>query len=268
MNEIKEWLEECKEKYGKLSGEQLKLIALLFMVLDHVGYRMALDDLVSNPKLWISIGNTFRDFGRIAFPIFAFLVAEGFRYTSDRKRYAIRMFVFAVISEVPFDMLKNYSMQKNYLIFRIHDYSPLFDWSSQNVMLTFFLAIVMLTLIEDYKLKKTTYYAYLEYVYVIGFCIVAYIVRCDYHYFGILLVWIFYKYVDEFYICVIFVVLMYCIQGEYMGALSIIPIYLYNGKRTNKLMSCGESKMHKYFFYVFYPVHMVSLSFLFDSTII
>ncbi|HAH17893.1 MAG TPA: hypothetical protein DCL29_02605 [Eubacterium sp.] len=262
MNEIKEWLEECKEKYGNLSGEQLKLIALFFMLLDHVGYRMTLWNLVDNTKLWIHIGDIFRVFGRIAFPIFAFLVAEGFRYTSDRKMYALRMFVFAVISEIPFDMLKNYSMHKN------NDYSRFFDISSQNVMLTFFLAIVMLVLIEEYKLRKTTYYAYYEYVYVIGFCIFAYIVRCDYHYFGILLVWFFYKYVDEFYICVLFVALMYFIQGEYMGVVSLIPIFLYNGKRTNKLMSSRESKMHKYFFYVFYPLHMLILSFLFNSTII
>ena len=100
MNEVKEWLVEIKRKYGKLSGEQLKMIALLFMLLDHVGYRMTLDNLVDNTKLWISIGETFRVFGRIAFPIFAFMVAEGFRHTSDRKRYAIRMLVFAVISEI------------------------------------------------------------------------------------------------------------------------------------------------------------------------
>lgn len=268
MNEVKEWLGEIKRKYGKLSGEQLKMIALLFMLLDHVGYRMTLDDLVDNTKLWISIGETFRVFGRIAFPIFAFMVAEGFRYTSDRKRYAIRMLVFAVISEVPFDMLRNYSMQKNYIMHKNSEYSCLFDMSGQNVMLTFFLAIVMLILIEEYKLRKSTYYAYYEYVIVICFGIVAYIVRCDYHYFGILLVWFFYKFVDEFYICAIFVVLMYFLQEEYMGAASLIPIFLYNGKRTNKLMSSGESKIHKYFFYVFYPLHMLILSFLFGSTII
>ena len=268
MNEVKEWLVEIKRKYGKLSGEQLKMIALLFMLLDHVGYRMTLDNLVDNTKLWISIGETFRVFGRIAFPIFAFMVAEGFRHTSDRKRYAIRMLVFAVISEIPFDMLRNYSMQKNYIMHKNNDYSRLFDMSGQNVMFTFFLAIVMLTFIEEYKLKKTTYYAYFEYVYVIAFGIVAYLVKCDYHYFGILLVWFFYKFVDEFYICAILVALMYFIQGEYMGAASLIPIFLYNGKRTNKLMSSGESKIHKYFFYVFYPLHMLILSFLFSSTII
>ena len=80
------------KKIQKLNGTVLKIIAALFMVIDHAGYMFF-------PKvIWI------RKVGRISFPIFAFFIAEGFFYSKDRRRYLLRMLLFAVISELPFDL--------------------------------------------------------------------------------------------------------------------------------------------------------------------
>lgn len=255
MNNINNALNSIKEKYGKLSGEQLKMFALIFMILDHVGYRMMVSGNFDKSISLVRFGDVLRMFGRLAFPIFAFMISEGFRYTSDKRKYAMRLFVAAIFSEIPFDLLKNAGL-KGY-----NGKYAWFDLSGQNVMLTFFLAVIMLILLDNYMMNKNTYYAYNEYVYVIVFCIIAYLVKCDYVFFGIIMIWLFYKFIDDFLIIAILISLIYIIQGEFFGILSIIPIFLYNGRRTNKLMDSKKANIHKYFFYVFYPVHMLILSF-------
>lgn len=257
MEKVKEKIVEIKEKYGHFSGEQLKVIALIFMVIDHIGFRLMYSNSTCNIEIYRRIGEFFRILGRISFPIFAFLVVEGFRHTSNTKKYAIRLLVAAIISEIPFDLM---------CFLNINTFNGKYAWfvlDNQNVMITFLLAIIMLSVIEEYKLRKTSYYAYYEYVIVIVTCIVAYIVRCDYIYYGILLMWVYYKFADDVKICVILMVIVFPLVGTPTAALSIIPIYLlYNGKRTNKLIDRKTALVHKYFFYAFYPVHMLLVSFL------
>lgn len=75
-----------------LTGFQLKLIALVTMIIDHVG------------AVFFPWTDDFRIIGRIAFPIYAFLIAEGCRHTRDRRRYLTGLGLFALVSEIPFDM--------------------------------------------------------------------------------------------------------------------------------------------------------------------
>ena len=80
-----------------LSGSALKIIAVVSMVIDHCAY-------------YLMDGNTMaydvmRCFGRIAFPVFAFLVAEGFAHTQNRMRYFLSLLLFAAVSEVPWYLL-------------------------------------------------------------------------------------------------------------------------------------------------------------------
>ena len=76
-------------KNFELTGFQLKLIAIITMTLDHIGIFFLLP-----PTYYL-----FRIIGRLSFPIFAFLIAEGFNYTKNIKKYLVRLLIFSIISE-------------------------------------------------------------------------------------------------------------------------------------------------------------------------
>ena len=108
------------KRYQILDGTMLKILAMISMVLDHVG------DLFFPGVTWL------RAAGRLAMPIFAFCIAEGYAHTRDRKKYLLRMGLFALISEIPFDLA----------------FESRIGLSHQNIMLTFFLSILALMLYD------------------------------------------------------------------------------------------------------------------------
>jgi hypothetical protein len=120
-----------------MSGFVLKMIALASMFVDHTGFAFsALYDT-----------NILRGIGRLAFPIYVFLIAEGCRKTSSISKYAIRLGIFAIISEMPFDLFSG----------NVHSYQGLsnlsiLDFSSQNVFFTLALGVVAIMLAK--KLQK------------------------------------------------------------------------------------------------------------------
>ena len=83
----------------ELSGSWLKMIAMLSMTIDHMAYYYGIE----NPYLY----ELMRTIGRIAFPTFAFLLAEGFVHTKNRQKYMLSLFIFALLSEIPW-LLLNY----------------------------------------------------------------------------------------------------------------------------------------------------------------
>lgn len=108
-----------------LSGSALKVIAIISMVVDHCAYY-----LMENNTLLYEV---MRCFGRITFPVFAFLIAEGFRYTRNRMKYFLQLLGFGVVSEVPWYLLNGAD-------------------GTHNVMFTLALGVVALVAFE--KLKK------------------------------------------------------------------------------------------------------------------
>lgn len=124
-------LRKIKPHFSGLSGSSLKLIAIISMIIDHIGvaivsYLPGIDDKngLVYASYWI-----LRLIGRIAFPIYLFLIVEGFQYTRNKLLYSIRLFIFAFISEIPFDLaLKN----------------TLFDWKHQNVFFTLFIGLLVI----------------------------------------------------------------------------------------------------------------------------
>ena len=123
-------MEHTKTK-GCLDSLTLKLLAMALMLCDHLWAT------VLPGVMWLTA------VGRIAFPIFAFQVAEGFQRTHDRKKYLLRMLVFALISEIPF----------NYLYYS----SPVFPFH-QNVMFTFFIALLLMLGLEKVRSKGAGMY--------------------------------------------------------------------------------------------------------------
>ncbi len=189
------------------------------MLIDHIGAAIYPDEL------WM------RYVGRISFPIFAFLLVEGFYHTKNVKKYLVRMGIFALLSEVPFDLALKEGMV---------------DFSSQNVYFTLFLGLLMLYLI------KWTDVLYLRILIIVSIMVIAQQIHCDYRYPGIWTILSFaalrdlplFKNLNIIGVNV----RLFATRIQVAGALALIPIGLYNGKK-------GPS--WKYFFYAFYPVHLL-----------
>lgn len=195
---------------------------------------------------WYIIG---RAIGRIAFPIFAFLIVEGFFHTRDRRKYLLRLLLFAVISEIPFDYafwgFPNTNL--TILLFR------------QNIFFT--LAIGLLTVmiydsIKSRMLGKTMWMTLLGVLTIVGGTGLLYLIRGDYFDFGygVLLIIGFYLAYGNRKLCMLlFILLVGFFQGG-VGLMSILAaplLYYYNGE--------SGTKRFKYAFYVFYPLHLVIL---------
>ncbi len=240
-----------------ISGSTLKLIAIITMLIDHIGativYRMLLLRAQSNlnvagwPPFLITFVNSenlqtiytcLRYIGRIAFPIFCFLLVEGFKYTRDKKQYGIRLFIFAFISEIPFDL----SLASG------------ISWKRQNVFFTLFLGY--LTIVGIHFIGKKL--AAKNWQRVIGTIAVVYVgmkiadfLRTDYASTGVFAIAILYllRNIKLAQLGAGALIFLY----ERTAPLAFIPIALYNGKRGWKL---------KYVFYLFYPVHLMMLYWL------
>lgn len=204
----------------------IKLTALIAMFIDHTGDVFARQ---SGLYIWM------RGIGRLAFPIYCFLLVEGYHHTADVRKYLGRLGVFAVISEIPFDLCFE---------------GKLMDATHQNVYFTLFLGLLMLVILE--RIPEIP----LKLVVATVFCLAAQELHCDYRYIGILMI-IFFEYYRRIVVMRDFTQLMCnirfstALQG--FGIFALIPIHLYNGKK-------GPSM--KYFFYAAYPVHLLIIYFI------
>ena len=217
-----------------LDGTMLKIIAIVSMVFDHVGDMFFPEVLC--PRM----------VGRLDMPLFAFCITEGYIHTRDKKKYLIRMGIFALISEVPFDLAFEGKVSLDH----------------QNIMLTFFLSILSLMLFdlirgkmkEDsgrYSIGKTILGSLVP----LGMAVVAILVKADYTIFAVISVFLFYLFKDTRHfvrtgVGVAFLALSRTVGYYCATGLSIIPLLLYNGKKGKGL---------KWLFYAFYPGHLLLL---------
>ncbi|WP_277236881.1 TraX family protein [Merdimonas faecis] len=208
------WNIQCLDSF------QLKCIAIVSMALDHTGA------VLYPSQIWL------RCLGRIAFPIFCFLIVEGFFHTHDVRRYMGRLGVFALISEIPYD-----------LAFRG---VPL-EYAHQNVFFTLLIGIGMMVLLErnrEWPVKA---------VILLLAMWLAVLIRSDYNFRGVLLIFVFYIFHESRWLAVTaggFWNFLYQGVIQKYGVLSVLPLALYNGERGRKM---------KYFFYIFYPAHLLLL---------
>ena len=207
-----------------LSTFQLKWIAIITMLIDHIGAVLFPYEL------------GYRIIGRIAFPIFCFLIVEGFSHTRDVRRYMVRLGIFALISELPYDLAFHGEMV----------YAE-----GQNVFFTLFLGVLMMymmSLCSAVPLKAMA---------AVSIAVLAEVLSTDYSARGILLILIYYIFREKRAIGLPAGALWNFSYGWGMvqcrGVLATPFLAFYNGKRGPKI---------KYFFYVFYPAHLLVLYFL------
>lgn len=224
-------------------------MAMVFMLCDH---------------LWGTVipGNEWLVcIGRIAFPIFAFMIVEGYFHTHNLKKYVLRLLVFAVLSEIPFNLVMGGSV---------------FYLMHQNVLWTFLIAIGLIHLNELARKKGKIWLRILVGVltFLLGY-VIGILTMVDYYHAGILTVLVFYFFRHRKWWCLIGQILclwyvnVEMISGigyelelfgfeffftrQALALLALIPIWLYRGKQGY------HSKALQYVYYGFYPAHLLIL---------
>ena len=222
------------------SGAQLKYIAFLSMLIDHVNKALMYPLLTENGFLRY-VSDVFDILGRVAFPIFMFFLVEGFFKTRNRFKYLLNLIAFGIISEIPFDLFQS---------------AVLFQPNSNNVIFTLALALVMIWVIDELKVPKSyiippVLWFPVSIIIVITTCLLSMIWGLDYEYHGILIAYFFYIFRNNQILSII---------GGYLSIVKTPWALLgfgltlaYNGER---------GKQNKILNYLFYPVHLLILGLL------
>ena len=245
-----------------ISSAVLKNIAVVTMLIDHIGAVIVIRLLIQKGLYgamvdqeayiaWVGQNRgmygtymAMRIIGRLAFPIYCFLLAEGFQKTHNVKKYLGRMLLFALISEIPFDLALS---------------GRLWDTEYQNVFFTLFIGLMVIAGLRlvDQRLAGTETWRKLAGVGLYAVIIVAgsalaLVLKTDYSFKGILAITVLYLFRSRRKAQVWAGVIVFLLMGglEMIAALSFLLIWFYNGER---------GRQNKYFFYFFYPVHLLLL---------
>ena len=228
-----------------ISSSGLHILAMGLMLCDHLWA------MLFPAQEWLTC------LGRIAYPIFAFMVVEGYTYTHNLRHYILRILFWAFLSEIPFDLMYGGSIFYPY---------------HQNVLWTFLLSLLLIVLIEKCKSRfKTVFVVSLS---ILGF-VLGYATMVDYYGVGILTVLVFYFFRGQNWKnCLLQFLCLYILNVKLLGGyyytfqifghniefvqqgfalLSLLPIWLYQGRKGI------HNKIFQYFCYAFYPVHMLLL---------
>ena len=243
----------------------LHILAMAFMVADHLW------NIFFPNQIWLNV------LGRLAFPIFAFMLVEGFFRTKNRKKYLIRIFIFAAISEIPFNLFASLALRGEIMVF----------YPYNNVLWIFGIALCGMNLLEKVEksenLNKIIKF-FAKAVISILTAIIAHFARSDYLEYGIITILIFYFFREKNYRNIIFQALLMVflnifimpglelpfnffgneifIKTQIFTIFSLPIIWLYNGKQGI------HNKFTKYMFYFFYPLHLLLIVAIYVSFMI
>lgn len=236
-----------QEKRFGLSSTTLRFIAMAFMLLDH---------------MWATLvpGNNWMTYiGRMAMPIFAFLIAEGYAHTRSVKNYKKRLFIFGLISEIPFNLMVSGSA---FFIFH------------QNVMFTLLIGLYAIEAVERMKKNPSPGNLIKNVFILMGLSILATILFVDYNLMGVATVVLFHitrkaklgklwQFTGMFFLNIVWhkglmiPITLGSLQFEFstqgFALFSLLLIWLYNGRKGS------SNKVVQYFGYAFYPLHMIVL---------
>lgn len=237
-----------------ISQEGLKLLACLSMLLDHIGaivlypiYQSAVSAGSDAAGLW-EVYRLLRTIGRLAFPIYCFLLSEGVRYTRNPQKYGLRLLIGALLSELPFDLALHGG----------------FSWQNQSVMITLLLGFLAL---EGMKRSPRLI---LKILIALPFCLLAELLHTDYGAEGVALVVLFSltrevghgRMLQFFGMWFLFspshLMMLNWLGGfqvttQELAVFALIPISLYSQEKRS------GSKGQQWAFYLFYPIHLTLL---------
>lgn len=232
-----------------ISAAVLHILAMVLMLMDHLWATLL------PAQDWLTCA------GRVAFPIFAFMSVEGYFHTHNFKKYAQRMLLFAVLSEIPFDL-----MYGGTWFYPVH----------QNVIWTLLMGLLGIHLMETVRKKQKPWvYVLVSAGVVAAGGILGTLCMVDYYGVGVLTVLIFYFFRGRKWWCLLGQLLaLYWVNVQMLGGLmypiqlfgmefelcqqglallALLPIWLYRGRQGY------HSKPFQYACYAFYPVHMLIL---------
>lgn len=204
----------------------IKIMANIFMLIDHIGYIYYPDVIL------------LRLIGRLSFPLFAYQLTNGYRYTSNFKLYLKRILIMAIISQVPFGLL--------------------FNTYKLNVLFTLLFSLLFLKNMENKK--------YLNMIFIL---LLVVITQCDYGIYGLLTVVMFYYYEGKKndYIKYVLLNLVYILIGGYyyqiFSILSLFLLELINRLKSKNIkiknININDIKLNKKLGYMIYPLHLIVL---------
>ena len=239
-----------------ITGNSLKMLAVITMLIDHVAVGIVLLWLNNQTDITVEQYNSYfeayrvmRGIGRLAFPIYCFMLVEGFFHTHDVKKYMARLLAFALVSEIPFNLLLR---------------RTLITFEKNNVGWALLIGLICIVIMEKIKNSENLLFSNIiagrvamVIVMLVGM-IVGYICNVDYGGAGIAAICVLYfLYSTEvngriFAIAMAVVVLaLMSSKTEVYALVLAVPFYFYNGNRGT------DSIALRRFFYLFYPVHLL-----------
>lgn len=234
---------------GFINTFWLKIFAIIFMTIDHMAICLGLT--YTDGRYFLSglmtrdTYDMFRTIGRLAFPIFCYLIVEGLTYTKNVMNYIIRLFIFALLSQVPFSLMTKRE--------------PFVFQNNLNVYFTLALGLITIAVIDYFRKKQKKgeinkpIFFLISAVAIICTTTFADTIRTDYSGYGVLVIIIFYVFKDKPLLTLLALyIATYNMSSnlEMYALFSLIFIVLHNHQK-------GPSM--KYFFYLYYPLHMLIL---------
>lgn len=218
------------------NASQLKVLAMFSMLIDHVNKVLIGPYLTGQPGSLAYISSLFDILGRIAFPLFAFFIVEGFFKTHNRLKYLMRLLLFAAISEIPFDLFMSYQL-----------WNP----NANNVLWTFIIGFCLIWVSDCLVTAAKTPWRKVGAGIIIAIllvisCLIAMLASTDYEHFGVLIIFAFYLFYNQPWIAS--VVGLGVLYKEWWAFLGFLAVLSYNGER---------GQQNKWLAYCFYPAHLL-----------